>query len=421
MIIDDGVTEGRFYTGSLVCNYEIDSTLILTQRTAYDTNKDSHGTFCAAIIQQYAPDAKLGSIKIIGGTAIRAQRSQLLAALQWCRGKRIGQIHMSIGTTNFRDFKEIHDSIYALYEEGTIVVAAYSNNNQYTLPAGLSCVIGVQRSELLTETQFSYAFPPGLNPVVLASGIRKLSKTNGEVINTPSSNSFAAPFVSAVVYNTRKITAQQNTYEILEAMQGNLCYVQMDTERKLVPTLYDMAFCEKNKNAQELENLWNEALYVRSFTSHKPLASIQEMETPCVYIYGEQSEITCLAKKLAALFAYNGYYAIVAGQFPCAYKDGFAYIDKPCNKQAVCNTIESAYACDIILCAIAICDTSINPIEAEADIVIVSKACAKHVDTEATDCFVFESITDSESHSLYNQITHCLEVAENEDDYDRND
>lgn len=83
VIIDDGVNEKLYNTGSLWLNLEVTRDLQIRQRVDYSPYEPSHGTDCTAIIKKYTPDARLGSIKVLNETG-RGVRDQLITALYWC-------------------------------------------------------------------------------------------------------------------------------------------------------------------------------------------------------------------------------------------------------------------------------------------------------------------------------------------------
>jgi hypothetical protein len=63
--IDDGISETLYNIGRLDFDIEINHGLSADKRREYNPFLASHGTTCAAIIKKYAPNARLGSIKIL--------------------------------------------------------------------------------------------------------------------------------------------------------------------------------------------------------------------------------------------------------------------------------------------------------------------------------------------------------------------
>ena len=71
--------------------------------------------------------------------------SRLLDALDWCTANKVRLLHMSLGTRNYFDVKELEGRIARLTKGGTIIVAAYHNSNMRTYPAVFSRVFGVRQ------------------------------------------------------------------------------------------------------------------------------------------------------------------------------------------------------------------------------------------------------------------------------------
>ena len=61
--------------------------------------------------------------------------NRLLDALDWCIANKVRLLHMSLGTRNYFDVKELEGRIARLTKGGTIIVAAYHNSNMRTYPA----------------------------------------------------------------------------------------------------------------------------------------------------------------------------------------------------------------------------------------------------------------------------------------------
>lgn len=55
VIIDDGVNEKLYSTGSLWLNIKVTRDLQIRQREDYSPYEPSHGTACGAIIKKYSP------------------------------------------------------------------------------------------------------------------------------------------------------------------------------------------------------------------------------------------------------------------------------------------------------------------------------------------------------------------------------
>lgn len=160
-IVDDGVNEGLYNTGSLKYNIEITPELNIVERSEYNRYLPSHGTTCAAIIKKYSPGAVIGSIKVLNDSG-RAVRDQLIAALLWCADNAVRLVSVSLGTIDFRDYEAVRKAVNYAAPKGVIIVSACNNKTVFTYPASLSNVIGVKCDieNNLKEGQYRYNYYP---------------------------------------------------------------------------------------------------------------------------------------------------------------------------------------------------------------------------------------------------------------------
>ncbi len=203
-VIDDGVNEKLYDNGELKHNIEIFSDLTIRERKDYDKYNPSHATTCAAIIRKYSEEALMSSIKILDNDRKTGRKDQLIAAVGWCIENNIKLINLSLGTIDFRDFYDIKECINNAADKGIIIIAACNNRNVFTYPACLSNVIGVRSRKVYSEDQFSINLNSFDGIDVLASGRHKLIDVFGNEIVTSAANSFAAPVITAKVYNIIK-------------------------------------------------------------------------------------------------------------------------------------------------------------------------------------------------------------------------
>jgi hypothetical protein len=227
-IIDDGVNENRFNTGPLIHNIEITPRLKVKERRGYDTFVPCHGTACAAIIKKYAPQVRLSSIKVLNKSN-RGLCAQLIKAIEWCMTYKIRLLHMSIGTIDYHDFAAIQNIINRASFQGIIIVAACNNKNIITYPASLSNVIGVRCyiDRQLQEGDYRYNTYPFNGIEISACGRHTIMSGHGKMTVTSPCNSFAAPMITALVYNIMQanpgISLQHIKHELQKNASNNLC------------------------------------------------------------------------------------------------------------------------------------------------------------------------------------------------------
>lgn len=164
-----------------------------------------HGTICASELIYFAKDPnnyKIYSLDISRSENNIGEVEDLVVAFDWCLNHEIDIIHMSIGTSNFLNFKIIEKEIDKLIKANIVVVAAGKNNDKITYPACLSNVIGVRydRDKQLKSGEYIYIDNPRFGIDIIACG-----EYNKNILRSPSEvircNSYTAPFITAEVYN----------------------------------------------------------------------------------------------------------------------------------------------------------------------------------------------------------------------------
>lgn len=222
-IIDDGVNAG-FYpnTDRLLCDLRVTSEGKVVPRGNPPLRK-SHGTICAAIIRKYAPGARLASLQILSGTALRATPSELRAALDWCAEERYPLIHMSLGSRQTRDYPILSPAVHRLLGQGAIIVAASGPDEQFSMPAYLNGVIGVRADEHFEDGQYALNPPSVCGVPITASGRHEITDYTGFTGYTHCCSSYAAPLITARVYQLLQRSGSWNSGSILAALkEGSL-------------------------------------------------------------------------------------------------------------------------------------------------------------------------------------------------------
>lgn len=153
-----------------------------------------HGTICSLIIAKYCPGCEFSSIRILNRKG-RGDIAKMEPALEWCIQNNIKIVNMSLGSTHFKDIEKLNKLINKYVQRGLIIVAAVSNIGYFTVPASFANIIGVAAAEstLLYVKDYVHL---GIDAVV--SSVHSIYLNKKEHI-TSFSNSYAAPYVSALV------------------------------------------------------------------------------------------------------------------------------------------------------------------------------------------------------------------------------
>ena len=162
-----------------------------------------HGTICALILEKNYPDCRLNSIRILNKEG-EGEIDKREPALEWCYENNVQLINLSLGTTHFRENERLNVIINKYTSKGLIIVAATSNAGFCTYPAMFTNVIGV--ATIGNPLQYCKDFVHlGIDTVV--PSVHKI-KLDAKVHKTSLSNSYAAPYVSALV--AKKMIEDEN-------------------------------------------------------------------------------------------------------------------------------------------------------------------------------------------------------------------
>jgi len=204
-IIDNGINQKAFYevTGKHIDSYYA-SDKNFTQITE-EIHSINHGTFCSAIVAEFAPNTKFINIAVFdekGNSSIDRFRT----ALNWCCANNIDVISMSTGFTNWFEVKDIEYEIKKLYNMGIVIVAACSNRNIITYPASLPEVLGVKYCDCSKLKEGEYIFVPNSKDGIdIKSSMPKLECMNKFKLNygvgLGVSNSLVTPYIAGLISN----------------------------------------------------------------------------------------------------------------------------------------------------------------------------------------------------------------------------
>lgn len=146
-IIDDGVDDHSIPLP--VASYIVDRGKVIripqSRASAF-----SHGTACAKIISNNLNNAELISISIYSESA-PGNENDLIVSLQWCLENYVDIINLSNGATSYFNNTIVNDLCFKIRCQGTMIVAAVSNEWMYTSPACLPYVVGVSKQKILSR------------------------------------------------------------------------------------------------------------------------------------------------------------------------------------------------------------------------------------------------------------------------------
>ena len=205
-IIDNGINELLIKRGiekSIVID---ENGICITDTKNIDQQHFQHGTNCAMILEKYCSDCQLISIRILDENGKGAIK-RIYPALKWCYKNQVCLINLSLGTVDFRDCEQLRCLINEYVTKGMIIIAATANSGFVSYPASFTNVIGVATTDSPLDYCEDY-MQMGIDTVVPSVHTIKVCDME---LNTSLSNSYAAPYISALIANKLK---EDSTFEI---------------------------------------------------------------------------------------------------------------------------------------------------------------------------------------------------------------
>ena len=183
----------------------------------------SHGEACIHIIKNIYPKARVKTIglKFHNG---KTDITELLKALEWCIVQQVKLIHLSLGTVNYNDSLKLKIKINMLIEQGSIIVTAFHNANIITWPAIFPKVFGViqDRDGFMENGQYSFVSDQlGKKDIIIAHYSDELLEKNYGKICAQWSNSFAAPVITAIIYQYMGLHTGCNYQDVINYLKIN--------------------------------------------------------------------------------------------------------------------------------------------------------------------------------------------------------
>lgn len=211
-ILDNGVDE------SVLTLCELPIVIHYNKETVDDNeNLFLHGTNCAIIIGMNCANVQLYSYKILDNAG-KGSVTALKSAFDWCLSNGIKLVNLSFGTTHFKDKRAIRQIVNHYVNKGLIIVAATANSGYTAFPASISSVIGVRYGDTFGIDDESLR-DRGVDFTAPSEHKFQLA---GENIILQKSNSYAAPYVTAMIGRLLKGLPAANVWQIKKRLYQKL-------------------------------------------------------------------------------------------------------------------------------------------------------------------------------------------------------
>ena len=196
-ILDSGIESGHPRVGKVdgsVAFHRLEDGEVEVEDDA-EGDLCGHGTACAGIVRQLAPECELFSARVLGA-GFKGSGPVLLAGLRWAVEQGFDVINMSLSTTK-RQFAELlHELADRAYFNNTVLVASAHNMPVESYPWRFSSVISVGSHEEPEPMTFFYNPSPPVEFFARGVGVEIAWLGGGTILST--GNSFATPHMSGI-------------------------------------------------------------------------------------------------------------------------------------------------------------------------------------------------------------------------------
>jgi len=196
-VIDSGIDAahpgvGRVDQGVVI---ELDKTAESGVRVTEGPHDDlyGHGTACAGIIRQLAPDVELVSVRVLGAN-LKGSALTFANAIEWCIDHGVHVASLSLSTSNEDYYETFHDLVDRATFARMMLVCAMNNERKTTIPSEFAGVFSVACAPGSDRERFWCN--PSAPAEWGAAGIDvEVAWLGGETL-TATGNSFAAPVIA---------------------------------------------------------------------------------------------------------------------------------------------------------------------------------------------------------------------------------
>jgi subtilisin len=196
-ILDSGIEAGHPRVGPVASAVAVRVGADGDTEVVPDEEGDScgHGTACAGIVHDIAPEAELHSVRVLGA-GFTGSGPVLLEGLRYAVEQGFDIVNMSLSTTKRQFAEMLHELADRAYFRRTVLVASAHNMPVESFPWRFSSVISVGSHEEADSLAFYYNPEPPVE--FFARGVSvEVAWPGGRTVRV-TGNSFATPHISAI-------------------------------------------------------------------------------------------------------------------------------------------------------------------------------------------------------------------------------
>jgi subtilisin family serine protease len=170
-----------------------------------------HGTACASIIHELAPDAELISVRVLGPDN-RGKGAAFAAGLEWAIDQGAAVINLSLSSRSEAMFAVFHDLADRAYFADALLVCAANNVPVASYPSLFASVVSVAAHDVRDPAVWFYNPRPPVEFGGFGLDVDVAWKGGGRIVAT--GNSFAAPHIAGYATRIRAAHPGATPFEI---------------------------------------------------------------------------------------------------------------------------------------------------------------------------------------------------------------
>jgi len=170
-----------------------------------------HGTACASIIRDLAPEAELISVRVLGPDN-RGKGAAFAAGLEWAIDQGAAVINLSLSSRSEAMFGVFHDLADRAYFADALLVCAANNVPVASYPSLFAAVVSVAAHDIRDPAVWFYNPRPPVEFGAFGLDVDVAWKGGGRIVAT--GNSFAAPHIAGYAARIRSAHPSATPFEI---------------------------------------------------------------------------------------------------------------------------------------------------------------------------------------------------------------
>jgi subtilisin family serine protease len=195
-VVDSGIEGGHPLVGPVTSAHEVIQGDDGPEVRATDPEDTcGHGTACAGIIREVAPECELHSVRVLG-RGFTGSGSFLLAGLRWAVEQGFDVINMSLSTTHTKFAHELHELADEAYFRRTAIVASAHNTPVVSFPWRFCSVLSVGSHQEPDPGLYLYNPAPPVEFFAMGRDV-VVAWPGGSTVRT-TGNSFATPRITGL-------------------------------------------------------------------------------------------------------------------------------------------------------------------------------------------------------------------------------